>query len=90
MGSASFLRNGAVRLIEQAVAAEFEEFLERYREGRDEHGRGAVVTNGYRPERTILTGVDAVAVKAPVRGCTPLAMRSPDRGLESRPISVIR
>ena len=64
-GLSELLRNGAVRLIEQAVAAELEEFLECYREGRDEHGRRPVVRNGYQPERTVLTGVGPVAVKVP-------------------------
>lgn len=64
-GLSELLRSGAVRLIEQAVAAELEEFLERYREGRDEHGRRAVVRNGYQPERAVLTGVGPVTVRVP-------------------------
>lgn len=64
-GLSELLRSGAVRLIEQAVAAELEEFLERYREGRDERGRRAVVRNGYQPERAVLTGVGPVTVRVP-------------------------
>jgi putative transposase len=59
------LRNGAVRLIEQAVAAELDEFLERYCERQDARGRRAVVKNGYQPERGIVTGIGLVPVKVP-------------------------
>ena len=64
-GLSELLRKGAVRLIEQAVAAELEEFLELYRERRDERGRCAVVRNGYQPERAVLTGIGPVTVKVP-------------------------
>jgi putative transposase len=64
-GLSELLRNGAVRLIEQAVAAELDEFLEGYRERRDERGRRAVVRNGYQPERAVLTGIGPVRVKVP-------------------------
>jgi putative transposase len=73
------LRNGAVRLIEQAVAAEFDEFLVRYAERRDERGRRAVVRNGYQPERAVLTGIGPVTVKVPKvrsRGEGPAVFRS--------------
>ena len=41
------------------------EFVARHRELKDEHERQRVVRNGYRPERTIQTGIGEVAVKAP-------------------------
>jgi putative transposase len=59
------LRNGARELLQQAVEAEVAEFVARHRELRDEHERQRVVRNGYRPERTIQTGIGEVAVKAP-------------------------
>jgi transposase-like protein len=59
------LRNGARELLQQAVEAEVAEFVRRHRELKDEHERQRVVRNGYRPERTIQTGIGAVAVKAP-------------------------
>ena len=67
------LRNGARELLQQAVEAEVAEFVKRHRELRDEHDRQRVVRNGYRPQRTIQTGIGAVAVKAP---------RARDRGGE--------
>jgi len=73
------LREGAKRLIEQAIEAELAELLAQYAEVRDEQGRRAVVRNGYLPEREILTGVGLVAVKVPkVRSRTdePVVFRS--------------
>ena len=47
------IRRGARQIIAQAVEAELQEFLEPYRDRRDEQGRQVVVRNGYLPERTI-------------------------------------
>jgi len=59
------LREGAQRLLCQAVQAELEEFLAARAEERDEHGRAAVVRNGHLPEREVLTGIGPVAVRVP-------------------------
>lgn len=59
------LRQGARELLQQAVEAEVAEFVGRHRELKDERERQRVVRNGYRPERTIQTGIGDVAVKAP-------------------------
>ena len=59
------LRNGARELLQQAVEVEVAEFVARHRALKDEHERQRVVRNGYRPERTIQTGIGEVAVKAP-------------------------
>jgi putative transposase len=59
------LRNGARELLQQAVEAEVAEFVERHRELKDERARQRVVRNGYKPERTIQTGIGDVAVQAP-------------------------
>lgn len=59
------LRNGARELLQQAVEAEVAEFVARHRELKDEQERQRVVRNGYRPERTIQTGIGEVMVKAP-------------------------
>jgi hypothetical protein len=42
------LRNGARRLIQQAIEAELAEMLAKYEGQTDEQGRRAVVRNGYR------------------------------------------
>ena len=59
------LRSGAQRLIAEAVEAELAEFLADYQGQRDTQGRRAVVRNGYLPERSIQTGLGAVAVRVP-------------------------
>jgi len=59
------LRSGARRLLEQAVAAELQEFLSTTASRYDERGLAAVVRNGYQPERDILTGIGPVAVRMP-------------------------
>jgi transposase-like protein len=59
------LRQGARELLQQAVEGEVAEFIARHRELKDERERQRVVRNGYKPERSIQTGIGEVAVKAP-------------------------
>jgi putative transposase len=59
------LRNGARKLIAEAVQAELTEALQQYVDQKTEDGRQRVVRNGYQPEREILTGVGKVSVKVP-------------------------
>ena len=59
------LRTGARRLIEAAVAAEFEECLSGFADERLPDGRRRVVRNGHLPRREILTGIGAVEVEVP-------------------------
>lgn len=61
----TMLRDGAQRLVAQAVQAEFEEFLARLSSERLESGRAAVVRNGFQPEREVLTGLGPVSVRIP-------------------------
>ena len=56
------LREGAQRLLSQAVSAELELFLDHHGERRDGEGRRAVVRNGYLPAREMLTGSGRAAV----------------------------
>lgn len=73
------LREGAQRLLKQAVEAELEEFLAPYAEQHDAQGQAAVVRNGYLPEREVLTGIGPVRVRVPkVRSRTgePVVFRS--------------
>jgi transposase-like protein len=64
-GLTELLREGAQRLLQQAVHAELEEFLAVYAGRCDEQGRAAVVRNGHLPERAVLTGIGPVAVRVP-------------------------
>lgn len=59
------LRSGARRLLEEALAAELEEFLGAMASRRTGQGRPGVVRNGYLPEREILTGIGPVEVSVP-------------------------
>ena len=59
------LRRGARKLLQEAIEAEAAEMIGQYQELKDEQGRQRVVRNGHLPERTIQTGIGAVAVKAP-------------------------
>jgi len=59
------LRQGARKLLAQALETEIEVFINQYKELRDELGRQRIVRNGHLPERDIQTGIGAVPVKAP-------------------------
>ena len=66
------LRQGAKRLLAQAIEAEVQTLLACDADVRDEQGRQAVVRNGYLPEREVQTGLGAVSVHVPrVRGPWP-------------------
>lgn len=59
------LREGAKKLLAQAIEAEVAEFLAGHAVERDASGRMRLVRNGHLPERTVQTGIGAVTVKAP-------------------------
>lgn len=59
------LRQGARKLIAQAVEAELEALLELHADKRTEDGQKAVVRNGYLPERDFQTGIGSMPVKIP-------------------------
>ena len=57
------LRDGARRLLAQAIEAEAETFLASMREARLPDGRDRLVRHGYGPERMMQTGIGPVAVR---------------------------
>ena len=59
------VREGAQRIIRQAVEAELGAFLEEHAGEHDLRGRRALVRNGYLPSREVLTGVGPVRVRVP-------------------------
>ncbi|MBS0326793.1 MAG: IS256 family transposase [Proteobacteria bacterium] len=61
----AMLREGAQRLIAEALQSEFDEYLAQYAGHRDELGRAAVVRNGFQPRRELLTGLGPVGVRVP-------------------------
>ena len=61
----AILRDGAQRLLAEAVEAEVREWIESHADVRDDAGRRQVVRNGYLPKRSILTGIGRVEVEQP-------------------------
>ena len=59
------LRDGAQRLLGQAIDAEVADWIDRHAYVVDPAGHRQVVRNGHHPTRTILTGVGPVAVTQP-------------------------
>jgi putative transposase len=59
------LRNGARALLAQAVEAEVATLLGRHTDELTEDGRQRLVRHGHLPEREIMTGIGAVAVRCP-------------------------
>ena len=59
------LRDGARRLLAEAVEAEVAAWIEAHAHLKDDAGRRQVVRNGYLPERAIQTGLGDVEVKQP-------------------------
>jgi len=59
------LRQGARKLLSQALEAEVEFFLSQYADLKDDAGRQRMVRNGYLPEREIQSGIGSIPVKAP-------------------------
>jgi putative transposase len=68
-------RQGARKMLAQAIEAEVADWIDAHAHIRDEDGRRQVVRNGSHPERDILTGLGPIAVKQP----RVLDRRSPEQ-----------
>ena len=84
------LRNGARRLIQQAIEAELAEMLAKYEGQTDEQGRRAVVRNGYLPEREILTGVGPVTSTGQMKEALEVLVGSEAKGLSASVIGRLK
>src|SRR5512147_931484 len=70
------LRDGARRMLAEAIEAEVAAWIDAHAHLQDQAGRRQVVRNGHLPERTIQTGVGPVEVRQPrVRDRRPAAER---------------
>jgi putative transposase len=70
------LRDGARRMLAQAVEAEATAWIEAHAHLKNEVGHKQVVRNGHLPERTIQTGIGPIEVKQPrVRDRRPTDQR---------------
>ena len=66
------VRQGAQQMLQKAVAAEVQFFLQEHQDRRDDQGKRLVVGNGYKPARRIVTGAGALEVREPrVRDNSP-------------------
>lgn len=59
------LREGAQRLLQQAIENEVQEFLNGCLTFRTKNGHQSVVRNGYLPERPVQTGIGSIRIKQP-------------------------
>ena len=59
------VREGAQRMLAEALRAEVDAYCARFADERDENGRRLVVRNGYHEPREVTTCAGAVAVHAP-------------------------
>jgi transposase-like protein len=59
------LRQGAQKMLGQAIEAEVQAWIEQHAGLHDARGHRQVVRNGYLPERTILSGLGPVEVQQP-------------------------
>lgn len=59
------LQQGALKMLQEALAAEVDEYVARYRAERDERGRAQVVRNGRASARQLVTGSGTLEVRAP-------------------------
>jgi putative transposase len=65
-------RRGAQQMLQQAIEAEVQEFLQQHQQRRDEDGKRLVVRNGHKPARKIVTGAGVLEVQQPrVRDNSP-------------------
>src|SRR5262245_13270802 len=70
------LRDGARRMLAQAIEAEAAAWIEAHAHLKDEAGHNQVVRNGHLPERTIQTGLGPIEVQQPrVRDRRPAGQR---------------
>jgi putative transposase len=84
------LRSGARALLAQAVAAEVAGFLEGHADKLTDDGRQRLVRHGHLPERQIMTGIGAVAVRAFVTGSARARSALPSAPRSCRPTRAAR
>jgi len=64
-GLEEILREGARKMLHQAIEGEVEAFTKRCSNSKDENGHKTVKRSGYLPERKIQAGVGPIKVKKP-------------------------
>lgn len=59
------LRDGARKMLQNAIECEVDDYLHRYSPEKDGKGLRLAVRNGYMPERELITGIGGIRVKQP-------------------------
>jgi transposase-like protein len=59
------LREGAKKLLQEAIEVEVAEYIQLFKELKDEMNRRLVTRNGYLPERDILSGIGSINIRQP-------------------------
>lgn len=59
------LQRGALKMLQEMLEAEVEDYISRHRAARDERGHAQVVRNGQAPARQLVTGSGTLQVRAP-------------------------
>ena len=59
------LRNGARKMLQEAIEAEVMEYVQAFQELRDEMNKRIVTRNGHLPQRDIVTGIGPVTIRQP-------------------------
>lgn len=59
------LREGAKKILQEAIETEVAEYVQAFQELRDEMNKRLVTKNGYLPSRNILTGIGSLNIRQP-------------------------
>jgi putative transposase len=59
------VREGARRMLQDAIENEITEYIERHKSFSDSEGHRMVIRNGHLPERELITGVGALSIRQP-------------------------
>lgn len=69
IGLEEILREGARKLLQQAIENEVQEFIDSYKDQKNDSGRRTVKRNGHLPPRQVQTGLGDITIEQPrVRG----------------------
>ena len=61
----TLFREGARRLLQEALELEVQEYIDRFQQRKDEEGHGLAVRNGHLPPRDLVTGQGQIPVCQP-------------------------
>ena len=58
-------REGARKMLQQALELEIEEYIETHTQDAGSSGRKTIVRNGYHPSRSIISGMGPIPIRQP-------------------------